>query len=924
MATSADGFGISCAFYFGVMIIVFLLFAYFRRLSWTRKFYAKKCYNPPPGCTAPPVIQSGAWWPKSVITCAEAQVLASGGMDALIYLKTMRFSLDVFLMVTFVVSAIILPINLVGDNVDNLTSNPYDPAKISQYIEFYLPGINGTSLEEEEKADQEAVKVIEAPEIYNKSIPPPPPGLLWWERLPNIPPLPPVTVLGPEYENYTWIYDENYKVVQYDLTELDKTTMTNIPTRSNYLYAHAIVTWVVTILVLWRLKVYCRQALNLRLLFFKESGGVQTRSILCTDIPVTRANIAGEEDAQKLSWLQKKIQRSSVPHQKTKLIPNDEQQSSEPVSTLDRDVDVVLPDRWEEASQKILGRPQDDQDDSSWIVQHEFRNVYKGEYLESQMVYDTNVLTKLCNQYENIKSAAYHSIDVTLSKYMDPKKKEKMKKQSKKVVGVTMGQWGTEKYGKKPKTVDTFEFYIDRLEYLRSEILKEQELAREKPFPSSFVSFKTRKAQVVASQTMMSEDLSTWVCQAAPHPKEVLWGNLRMRSLERNIRNKIFTASFWALMLFYMIPVSAVQVLISTNSLVGFLQTIPIASALLTGILPGLALRIFMIILPMILTAMLKAKGVISGSELDLGLVSYMYIFEFITVFLGTFIAGTFANQFEQLLDDPGSIVSIFGTAAPQVGIFFMTYILVQACWELPFDIFDVVGLVLYHLKLKIAATKKAKERIDMAKVTFSYGSIIPDDSIIFLLGLSFSIACPLIAPTALIYFGTRYLVNKYKLVYRAEENYQSGGQGWLRVFDQYITSLIAFQILMIFILAIKEMIGPPIIVLPLPFITLFWGLSTKGLYTMPMKYQSLLMAEDQDRQDGEASVATEEEIKGSYQNPVFIFDEEDHQTVISQCSVIKQAQDSESWPNYEPMASLIQVDDLGDEDEPFHDIEST
>ena len=895
------------------MIIVFLLFAYFRRLPWTRKFYAKKCYHPPLGCRAPPVIPGGAWWPKSVISCAEAQILASGGMDALMYLKTMRFSLDVFVIVTFLVSAIILPINLVGDNVDKLMANPYDPSTISEYISFYLPGINGTAMEEDQEADGKATKVIEAPEIYNKSIPPAPPGLIWWERLPNIPPLPPVTVLGPEYENYTWIYDENYKVVQYDLTALDKTTMTNIPEESNYLYAHAILTWALTILVLWRLKVYCKQALNLRLLFFKESGGVQTRSILCTDIPVTRAN--NEEGA---SWLQKRMRRSRKQQQEMDLVPKQEPRSYDP-EDLDRDVDVVLPDRWEEAAQKIAGRPQTEreEDESSWLVRHEFQSVYKDEYLESHLVYDTSVLAKLCALYDKTKDAAYHSVDVMLSKYMDPKKKKKMKKQSKKVVGVTMGTWGMEKYGKKPVTVDAFEFYIDRLEYLRSEILQEQELAKKKPHPSSFVSFKTRKAQVIASQTMMSEDLSTWVCKAAPQPMEVLWENLRMRSSERNIRSKIFTASFWALMLFYMIPVSAVQVLISTNSLVGFLQTIPVVSALLTGILPGLALRIFIIILPMILTAMLKAKGVISGSELDLGLVSYMYIFEFITVFLGSFIAGTFANQFQQLIDDPGSIVSIFGTAAPQVGIFFMTYILVQACWELPFDIFDVVGLVIYHLKLKLAATRKAKERVDEAKVGFSYGSVIPDDSIVFLLGLSFSIACPLIAPTALLYYGTRYLVNKYKLVYRAEENYQSGGQGWLRVFDQYITSVITFQILMIFILAIKKSIGPPIIVVPLPFITFFWGLATKSLYTLPMGYQSLLMAEDQDKQDNET---ISDDISGAYQNPVFIFDEEDHQTVVSQCDVLKQAQASESWPEYEPMTSLIE-DDL--DNESFHDIEN-
>jgi hypothetical protein len=928
MAVSADGFGISCAFWFGGMLIVFALFGYFRRLGWTEKFYQKKYFFTPDGFIAPPYIGKSSFWPKAVVSVTERKVLASSGMDSLVYLKSLRFSLEVFLMVTFFTCAVILPINLTGDNVDNLTSSPYDPSTVSEFIQWYLPGLDGTALNETEaEAEVEAVKTIEAPEIYNKSIGSPPPGLLWWERLPDVPALPTVeSVFGPAYENYTWIYDDNYKVVQYDLTALDKTTMTNVEKRSSSLYAHAIMSWWLTLLVLWRLGAYSRQVLNLRLLYFKEGSGIQGKSILCTDIPLSSdalrengedSDDGDDDDDETMGWFQRKFGKTM--DFKKDLKNNKKSDDGDALGPQEEDeVEVVLPDRWTEATDLVQGRGH------SWLVDHEFTKLYgENELKESVAVYNTAKLTTLCQQYEKTKEGAFHAVDLVVTRYMDEKKRQKMKKRmAKTVIGKTMGKWGTEKYGLKPVKVDTFEFYVDRLQYLREEILKEQALARKKPLPCAFVSFNNRRTQVIASQTMMCEDLSAWVTGPAPGPGELVWGNLRMRKRERETRSLSYTALFWILMAFYMIPVTAVQVLLSSNSLVGFLETIPIASALLTGIIPGLALRIFIIILPMILSAMLlKIKGVVSESELDRNLVSGMYVFEFITVFLTSFIAGTFANQFQEILDDPGSIVQVFGTAAPQVGIFFFSYILTIACWEIPLNIFDAVGLILYHLKLKLASTARSKTKVNESKKTFDFGAMIPDDGIIFLLGMSFSVASPLIAPIALLYYGVRYLVNKHNLTYRAELAYDSGGQFWLAAFNQYVTGLVAFQLLMIFMLAIKESIGPPIIVAPLPLLTIFWALSTKADIKKPFAYQSLLMAEDLDTKESQEGKRTSQTSE-SYMDPVFCFDEEDHNVVISQCKVLKNAQADEVWPN-ELIATL--ADDfemVGSDGSAFHDVE--
>jgi hypothetical protein len=54
-----------------------------------------------------------------------------------------------------------------------------------------------------------------------------------------------------------------------------------------------------------------------------------------------------------------------------------------------------------------------------------------------------------------------------------------------------------------------------------------------------------------------------------------------------------------------------------------------------------------------------------------------------IVVFLASFIAGSAASQFEQLIDDPESIVDLLGAAAPQTAIFFLTYVTLQVSFFL-------------------------------------------------------------------------------------------------------------------------------------------------------------------------------------------------------------------------------------------------
>ena len=65
---------------------------------------------------------------------------------------------------------------------------------------------------------------------------------------------------------------------------------------------------------------------------------------------------------------------------------------------------------------------------------------------------------------------------------------------------------------------------------------------------------------------------------------------------------------------------------------------------------------------------------------------------QFLTVFLTTLIAGTIVNQLQQFLQNPSSIFSDLGAAAPQTATFFMLYLLLTGLIAKPIQFLRIPG----------------------------------------------------------------------------------------------------------------------------------------------------------------------------------------------------------------------------------------
>jgi Calcium-dependent channel, 7TM region, putative phosphate len=75
-----------------------------------------------------------------------------------------------------------------------------------------------------------------------------------------------------------------------------------------------------------------------------------------------------------------------------------------------------------------------------------------------------------------------------------------------------------------------------------------------------------------------------------------------------------------------------------------------VVKSFIQGFLPGIALKIFLILLPSILMAMSKIEGYTSLSGLNRRSAAKYYLFLFINVFLGSVITGTAFQQLNSFI----------------------------------------------------------------------------------------------------------------------------------------------------------------------------------------------------------------------------------------------------------------------------------
>ncbi|KAG2451091.1 hypothetical protein HYH02_004359 [Chlamydomonas schloesseri] len=420
--------------------------------------------------------------------------------------------------------------------------------------------------------------------------------------------------------------------------------------------------------------------------------------------------------------------------------------------------------------------------------------------------------------------------------------------------------------------VDAVTYWLARLKYLRERIRTEQAVAAHKPAPSAFVTFNTRMAQGVASNSLHAHDETVWRITGAPAPNEVVWRNLPMTHPVRSGRLYILWVVFWAMALFFIIPISAIQALIEVPKLasvpvLGDIVTAPVISQFIQAIIPGLVLKIFLAVVPHILWAMALLSGSTAVSEIDFGVVSRYFLFQVIVVFFGCIIAGSFFNQIKQWIEDPGSVITVLGKSIPMTATFFITYLFVNGLGAKSIGFVRLPGFIIFWILSKFAGSPRARERMWMNQ-SARYGVLVPDHTIAILLGLVFSCMNPIVCPAALAYFLVAAIGERYNFIYVYRQPYESGGHMWKTVYNQVMVGLYLMLLTMFALLAIKRFKWV-FFMLPICVIAVLSHLATLSLYSRPWSVTALHDAAEMDmleadqRREQLLAAAREERKKG-------------------------------------------------------------
>ena len=131
-----------------------------------------------------------------------------------------------------------------------------------------------------------------------------------------------------------------------------------------------------------------------------------------------------------------------------------------------------------------------------------------------------------------------------------------------------------------------------------------------------------------------------------------------------------------------------------------------------------------------------------------------------VTIFFGSFVAGSFFNQAKAYVEDPKGAIKSIGLAAPQASTFFLTYVGIKTFFQPAFKHLRIIPFIIYSLRTKLAASDRVKNRLFSNEFP-KYNVEVPYMSLIALLGLVFCAINPIMPPLCLVYFAVMYFFIK-------------------------------------------------------------------------------------------------------------------------------------------------------------------
>ncbi|KAF2074822.1 hypothetical protein CYY_003886 [Polysphondylium violaceum] len=378
------------------------------------------------------------------------------------------------------------------------------------------------------------------------------------------------------------------------------------------------------------------------------------------------------------------------------------------------------------------------------------------------------------------------------------------------------------------------EFYSEKIADLTKQIETERQ-ASEQQMPAAraaFVVFNQKQSAKQFVQTIMDPN---YPCEFgthyAPDPNDVFWSNVSIGCKSFFIRSLIvgvfifFLTFFWAVPVTFLSGFSNLGTLAKVSAfswLVDIINKSSVLAGFLQGFLPNLVLIIFMALLVPIITAVSKAQGFHSNSEIDESVFSKYFLFLVFNVFLVSAIAGSIFQSIESIAKDPSSIVGQIANSLGGLSFQMINFVMIAAAASLG-KIGRFIPLLIRQLKLRFFSKTKREREATKKCGAFGYSTSYAFNILVLQLCLAYCTLSPFIAIFGVWFFGATYLVSKYNIIWVNTPSYQGGGILYPLSFRRTLVGLLIYHILMIGSFNLYGFYFGNLTVIPLVFTILYW-----------------------------------------------------------------------------------------------------
>ena len=366
--------------------------------------------------------------------------------------------------------------------------------------------------------------------------------------------------------------------------------------------------------------------------------------------------------------------------------------------------------------------------------------------------------------------------------------------------------------------------WYDLRECERAVVYAREAALQSDPGPSCFVVFATQKAAAQAAQCLLhSGSRRNFRVQPAPGPDNVNWQSVLYRR-NQSMRRVFFIMPMIILLILFPSGIFTVGISMACNveppsGLRGFLnwycsEEAVVFQSIVSGLLPPILLTLWEVfVVSFFMMYLVQAQNVhASLSNTDRRFLRYYYVWVFVNILMGGVTGGALTGFVEDLMDSSNTSYSLqqhLGRVLPISSNFFLVFVFFRAVY-LPVQrlIFPHPGIVCWAVRkylclFKCAVTPRDRT-IKYSPRGVRMGREVGVFLMVVMLGLTFCLIAPVMAPACVLFFVMNFVVWRYHVLYVYERGHESNGSMWFTVVELTVWALLIAQVFTSFVLFSK------------------------------------------------------------------------------------------------------------------------